>query len=226
MHNEVGVYFAAAVDQAHGTETYAAGIDAGYTMLDADFSAFVGTFWGSDYDSMMGSYTENIEGVAVELAVEKRFSDSLSASLHLYWTPGDDDLDDDTTIYADWSGRGEGKMLSDGGGVELLPRDISLTSLNSAGVYGGVLSGVYSPTRKVRLESGVAYGIPVIDIDDQDSSPMGIPWESLFQLNAGCTYEISRALEFKLGASWAKLEGNSTYVDDMWGTSAEMRFAF
>jgi hypothetical protein len=226
MHNEVGTYLAVAIDQAYGTERYVAGADVGYTMLGADFSAFVGTFWGSSYDSMMGLLTEDIAGVAVELGVEKSFSDSLTAALKFYWTPGDTDLDDDTTIYADWAGRGEGRMLTDGGGVELFPMDVSLTALNSAGVYGGTLSGEYSLSRTVRLEAGVAYGVPAIDIDDQASTPMSTPWESILQLNAGYTYSVSRALEFKLGASFAQMEGNDTYTKDMWGTSGEMSFKF
>jgi hypothetical protein len=222
MENAVAAYFAVAIDQAHGTETYAAGVDAGYTFMDTKISAFAGTFWGSDYDDM-GESTTDIEGLATQLSFEKQISETLMATLNLYWTPGDTDTDDDVSFYDDWSGHSQSRMLTDGGGVELVPMMVSFTNWNSAGVYGASLSGEYTLNRQTRLESGVVYGVPAIDYDDQSEMDA---WESILQLNAGYTYEVSKALELSLSASTAKIEGNSSYDDAMWGTSAEMRFSF
>jgi hypothetical protein len=224
MENAVAAYLAVAIDQAYGTETYAAGVDAGYTFMDIKISAFAGTFWGNSYSDMGPTTgTVDIEGLATQFSFEKELSDTLTATLNLYWTPGDTDAADDVSFYASWTGMGESKMLTDGGGVELMPMMVSFTSYNDAGVYGGSLSGEYTLNKQTRLESGVVYGIPAIDYDDQ--SPMDA-WESILQLNTGYTYEVSEALEFQISASVAQIEGSSSYEDAMWGTSAGMTFAF
>jgi hypothetical protein len=213
------IYYLTSQDASIDTDSNTFGLAGNLNVNGIALSAETATFFGDAGDGA------DYDGLIATIGASMQATETLTVETNLYYAQGNDDSD--STQFA-FLKRGMQQPMQKGldqldhedGTLQLISKDENFFSIGGCGVIGANLSGSLKISEKASVSAGIVYGAP----EDNDNATNS--WDSLTKLNVGYSNSISKSLTFAIAASYLTFDNSDDYDEDMYGTTAVLRWAF